>query len=75
MPNIVQDLLPYAIPKTKPSNNTVVKRYISAKKVNKLPAKIEEPKIEADESPKSLGSDFLQAAEVIVPYASPPRQE
>ena len=59
MPNIVQDLLPYATPKTKPSNNTVVKRYISAKKVNKLPVKIEEPKIDADESPKSLGSDFL----------------
>ena len=59
MPSIVQDLLPYAMPKTKTPNNTVVKRYISAKKVNKLPVKIEELKIDADESPKSLGSDFL----------------
>lgn len=59
MPNIVQDLLPYAMPKTMPSNNAVVKRYISAKKVNKLPAKSEEPKIDAEDSPKSLGSDFL----------------
>ena len=47
------------MPKTMPSNNAVVKRYISAKKVNKLPAKSEEPKIEAEDSPKSLGSDFL----------------
>ena len=59
MPVIVQDLLPYAMPKIKPPNNAVVKRYISAKKVNKLPVKNEEPKIEADDSPKSLSSDFL----------------
>ena len=47
------------MPKIKPPNNAVVKRYISAKKVNKLPVKNEEPKIDADDSPKSLGSDFL----------------
>ena len=34
-PSIVNDLLPYAVPKAKLPNNTIVRRYISAKKVTK----------------------------------------
>ena len=72
-PSIVNDLLPYAVPKAKLPNNTIVRRYISAKKVTKPSIKSDEKVLE--DSPRSLETDFLQAAEVITPYISPPRQE
>ena len=50
--------MPYAMPRAKLPNKTIVRRYISAKKVSKSQINNDEPKQEED-SPRSLETDFL----------------